>query len=539
MSKLDEIKYNSHIEFEKYWCKVELDFLWWAWDPEKWVNLTGSATKLTINFPDGRKYIWLIDFGMFQWCENALKYNEVLPFKLEDIDFVIATHTHLDHIGKMLHFSKDEFNGKIITTSINAKVMMIMLKDIIKLQQLEEEKNITPLKKLKNKVKNLKNLKIPRSKWDDADVDDFDNLISELEDKLSSIQSEDNEEQKTKEFFSSKDLNKLLLKINSSDYYEKTEVKNDIELVFIPAWHLPGSSQAIIKIKVGKNKFITLWFSGDLWKIKNPAVWWKPEVSKEKFDLYMIESTYAWRFHPEIQKEENKFIEAVNHAISNNWKIIIPVFMQWRAQEVALYIHKLQKEWKIPNIPIFYHSDSIWQINNIYKNHYPKIFKKLDKILKPAVEQKWRDKKYIFENYNKPAFLLASWWMVSWWTIMSYLWELTDKNNSFIAVWYQAEDSLGNEIFTQKKDKIKYEWTEYSINAKIEKVSLFSWHADEEDLIKIIKKMKFTKDAKIIINHWEKSPAQFVFGLALKQIVGKTKDVLFADFEENNYPKNK
>ncbi len=83
LNKISEIPRQSKIEIEKYWTKVILEFLWWIWDKEKWISLTGSATKLTIENIDWTKSIWLIDFWMFQWWENALKYNEILPFDLK------------------------------------------------------------------------------------------------------------------------------------------------------------------------------------------------------------------------------------------------------------------------------------------------------------------------------------------------------------------------------------------------------------------------------------------------------------------------
>ena len=532
MYSLEQLFYTSSVEVEKNWTKVKLEFLWWAWDMEKWVNLTGSATKLTIEFPDWKKYIGLIDFGMFQWCENALRYNEILPFNLAEIDFVIVTHTHIDHIWKLLHFSKDEFRWKVVTTSINSEVMMVMLKDIINLQQKEEEKNLTPKKKLERKLENLKKLKLKISEWNDEDIDDFAQMIEDIENELEDTQEED------RQFFKPEDLQKVLGKTIWMWFYEKIEVKNDVEAVFLPAWHLPGSAQAIVKVKVWKNEYITLWFSGDLWKIKNPAVWWKPENPREEFDLFVIESTYAWRLHPEIHQEEQKFIKAIKHAIKNNWKVFIPVFMQWRAQEVALYLHKLQQEGKIPKIPIFYHSDSIKKINEIYQRHYPDYFGKLNEILQPAVKWRWKNKIYYFDSYEKPAILLASWWMLNGGTIMSYIGEITDSANAFVAVGYQSQDTLWNEIFVEKAENFKADGIEYKVNAYTEKVSLFSWHADEKDLYDFVRQIKLKEGWKIIINHWEKSEELDQFGLGVKKIVGPTKQVLLADLNEIPYKCN-
>lgn len=526
------------IEFKKYGTTIKLEFFGWVWNAEKWVSLTGSATRLEIIFPDWRKVSWLVDFGMFQWCKNALKYNEILPFDLSKIDFVIITHTHIDHIWKLLHFWKDEFTGKIWTTDIASNLIWVMLKDVIKLQPKPEK---TKKEKLEAKLKNLLSL---INNWLGED------WKQQLEDEITKILEEirnlgnNEEEEKNKKFFTQEDLDKLFRKINKIGYYQKVEVANDITLSFIKAGHLPGSAQAILKIKTKKWP-IVLWFSWDLWKFRNPSIWNQPDISKENLDLYLVESTYAWRKHREFIDEEKSFIAKIKETIRKKWKIIIPVFVQWRAQEVIYYLYNLMEEWKIPNIPVYMHSETIGQINNIInliKDETPGI-KKLKKILKSnfikkAVSWKGKNKQLIFEKYTKSAILIASWWMVDWWTIMNYLKYLQEPNYLFVSMWYQGEWTLWRKIFTEQISEIAIPWEwKIKINAKLHNFRWFSGHADENDLLEIISKMNFKKGAKIIINHWENTLEQQVFGLKIKWILGKTKEVLFAEFSDESYCK--
>lgn len=200
---------------------------------------------------------------------------------------------------------------------------------------------------------------------------------------------------------------------------------------------------------------------------------------------------------------------------------------------------------KIPKIPVYMHSETIWQINNVInwiKEDNPNL-EKLKSILnsnfiKKAVSWKGRNKHLIFETYKKPAILIASWWMVDWWTIWSYLKYLSEPNYLFVSMWYQWEWTLWRKIFFDKVDEIEVpgEWL-VKINAQIHNFRGFSGHADEKDLLEIISKMQFKKNAKIVINHWEKSLQQYVFGFKIKQILWKTRKVLFAEFNEENYCK--
>jgi len=536
MNLSESLPRKNHIEFEKYGVKIELDFIWWIWDKEKGVSLTWSATKLTITKQNWEKSIWLIDFWMFQWCENALKYNEILPFDLKEINFVLITHTHIDHIWKMLHFAKDEFTWTIWTTKINKEIWHIMLSDIIKLQP-ENEKNI--IEKIENEIQSYKKLKqkISSKLWEDSDaIIGVDEIIHEAKEKLKKEKIK--YKWYKKEYFDQDDLNKVLEKTNYIDYYTKVELEDNIQLSFISAWHLPWSAQAIIKIKADKNKYINLWFSWDIWKFKNPAVWWEPDTTKEKLDIYLMESTYAGRFHPEFQKEINKLIEAINKTVKNKWKIIIPVFMQWRAQELALYLMKLKKSRSIPNIPIFFHSNNIEKIIEIYKRYSPNIFWDLtiNKEVIKAITWKWAGQQKNFEKYKWSAILLASWWMMDGWTIQNYFEYLQDPNNLFISVWYQWEWTLWNKIFHKKNKEIEIPWIWIiTINTKLLNLRWFSGHWDQNDLLELIKWVSFSKNAKIIINHWEKTPEQILFWYAIKWIVWNTKEVLIAEFDEKYY----
>jgi predicted metal-dependent RNase len=131
---------------------------------------------------------------------------------------------------------------------------------------------------------------------------------------------------------------------------------------------------------------------------------------------------------------------------------------------------------------------------------------------------------------------LASWWMMDWWAIQNYLELLEDPKNLFISAWYQWENTLWYDIFTQKVNKIEIpeKWL-INIHSKIHNLRWFSGHADEEDLLTLLSQMKFSKDAKIIINHWEKWVSQTLFWLAIKWVVWKTRDILIADFDEKKY----
>jgi len=87
--------------------------------------VTGSNFLLEV----GNKKI-LIDCGMFQGPRNIEKKNyEKFPYDPKEIDYLLITHAHLDHIGRVPKLYKDGFRGKILATKPTKDFAWVMLED--------------------------------------------------------------------------------------------------------------------------------------------------------------------------------------------------------------------------------------------------------------------------------------------------------------------------------------------------------------------------------------------------------------------------
>ena len=84
--------------------------------------VTGSCHCLEVN---GKNI--LIDCGLQQGRDEV--NNEALPFHPGSIDFVLITHAHIDHTGRVPMLVKQGFRGRILTTRVTANLMDIMLLD--------------------------------------------------------------------------------------------------------------------------------------------------------------------------------------------------------------------------------------------------------------------------------------------------------------------------------------------------------------------------------------------------------------------------
>src|SRR5210317_1982745 len=83
----------------------------------------------------------LIDCGMFQGLKELRELNwKNLPVNVEDIDVVLLTHGHLDHVGYLPRLTKQGFTGDIIGTAPTLAIAKIILEDSAKIHEEEAEK---------------------------------------------------------------------------------------------------------------------------------------------------------------------------------------------------------------------------------------------------------------------------------------------------------------------------------------------------------------------------------------------------------------
>ncbi len=96
-------------------------------------EVTGSCFLLEAC---GKKVI--IDCGMKQG-EDAYDTQELLPFVPSDIDYVLVTHAHIDHTGRLPLMAKQGFEGEVFATKATAELCNIMLRDSAHIQEFEVE----------------------------------------------------------------------------------------------------------------------------------------------------------------------------------------------------------------------------------------------------------------------------------------------------------------------------------------------------------------------------------------------------------------
>src|SRR5690606_15321246 len=76
----------------------------------------------------------LVDCGMFQGLKELRELNwDDLSVDVEEIDVVLLTHGHLDHVGYLPRLVKQGFQGKIVGTAPTLAIAEIILRDSAKI----------------------------------------------------------------------------------------------------------------------------------------------------------------------------------------------------------------------------------------------------------------------------------------------------------------------------------------------------------------------------------------------------------------------
>lgn len=413
-------------------------------------EVTGSCTLLETD-----KYKFLVDCGSFQGNQFSSNKNiEKFSFDTKNIDFLLLTHSHLDHCGRIPKLVKSGFKGKIYSTKATKEITKLILEDASRIMS--------------------ENMKQNR-----------DLIMDEHEIEL------------------------LMKQFECHEYNEEFEINKDIKIIFKDAGHILGSASILININdAGINKKII--FSGDL---GNPPT---PIIRDTKFfsgaDAVIIESTYGGLTHEKKEIGVKAIKNAIFETIKTKGTLIIPVFAVERSQEILYILNEMVENNLIPHVNMFFDSPMGIRAIDIYKkytNLYDTNAKKL--ILSGDDIFLFKNMEYTLDkesskkiNFTRtPKIILAGSGMCNGGRVIYHLkFNLSNKKTHVMILSYQAKGTLGRKLFDGEK-QITIEDVPIKVNAKISSFGCFSSHADNGKLINWILKLKNPKPKNIFINHGE------------------------------------
>lgn len=445
------------------------------------MSVTGTCHLITTD-----KYKILLDCGQFQGSKvlEELNRND-FGFDPTEIDFMILSHSHIDHSGRIPLLTKRGFTGRIYCTDATADLVAIMLKDSGYIHEKEAE---------------WTNRKAERS------GKPFIEPLYTLEDAEDSVQY----------------LEPVL-------YGQLYEINPDVKVRFRDAGHILGSSIVELWIKEGDH-VSKIVFSGDL-GVRNKPILRDPETIDEA-DYLIMETTYGDRVHETTCDSLEKFFDIILKTTRRGGTVVIPSFAVGRTQELIYHLNIFYEKHKdlkqeLDQIMVYIDSPLATSATEIFRRN-AQVFDEETRDYILRGDNPLDFKNLIFTrsseesrqlNFNPaPKIIISASGMCEAGRIKHHLkHHLWDPKCSVIFVGYQAEGTLGRSIVNGDKDVTIF-GEKIHVDAEIYNLEGFSGHADREDLLEWLSSFK-KPPKKIFLVHGE-DEAKESFSNTVKQALG-------------------
>ncbi|MGV8176710.1 MAG: beta-CASP ribonuclease aCPSF1 [Candidatus Bilamarchaeaceae archaeon] len=389
---------------------------------------------------------------------RAYPYLNMLGFPLEQIDAVVVTHAHMDHMGFVPYLYEYGYDGPVYCTPPTRDIMILLQQDYV-------------------------------------------NLANRALDAKSP--------------YDKKAIKKELLNTITLGYGEVVDITPEIKMTFSNAGHILGSAMPHFHIGEGMHNLV---FTGDMKygfsRLLDPA-----NTNFPRVETLFIESTYGGK--PDImtnrREMEDKFMAIVKETVSKGGKVLIPVFAVGRSQEVLLVLEDYYRRNPDFNVPI-YIDGMVLEASAIH-TAYPeylrdviqrRILSNMSPFECPLIRvAKGTDKETIAQG--EAAIILAPSGMLNGGPSYEYLKLLSDNpNNTLMFVGYQSALSLGSKVQRGMSEvpvlgddgKTKV----LRINMRVESVEGFSGHSDRAQLMAFMKNIRPSPDRVFTLHgDWNKT----------------------------------
>lgn len=422
-------------------------------------EVTGSCTVL---YACGKTI--MIDCGMEQGLD--IYENLELPILPSEVDYVLLTHAHIDHSGKIPALTASGFSGHIFTTLATEKLCKIMLMDSAHIQEFEAK---------------WRNRKAKRS---------------------------GNEPYVP--LYTTEDATKALKQFVACDYDKEYTLCDGIKISFTDAGHLLGSASITVTVTENSNTQ-TIVFSGDLGNRNRPLI--NDPKQPKSADYVVIESTYGNRLHGERPNYIKQLTEIIQATFDKGGNVVIPSFAIGRTQEL-LYLIRIIKEQNLinghANFPVYVDSPLAVEATEIYSSNLDEYFDSetlqllkdgINPIKFPNLNLSVTSDDSVRINLDKtPKIILSASGMCEAGRIRHHLkHNLWRSDSTILFVGYQSSGTLGRTI-TDGADTVRLFGETVKVNATIAQLDGISGHADMNILLDWLNGFE-KKPKTVFVNH--------------------------------------
>jgi metallo-beta-lactamase family protein len=429
-------------------------------------TVTGSAYLVD----SGRSQV-MIDFGMFQGPKEIRQRNWVDPeFPAPQMEAVILTHTHMDHIGRIPRLVKNGFAGPIFCTPPTVELAEVLLKDAAHLQM------------------------------EDAEYLNRKGLTSH---------------KPAVPLFDDKDVERALKLFVSVPLGQNHIAAPGISFSFREAGHLLGAGSIDLSVENTEGTKRRILFSGDVGRY-NAVLAKDPDPCPEA-DYVLVESTYGNRQHPATSVQE-QLQTVLARTFARSGVLLIPAFAVGRAQQMIWLMDRIVREQKLRPFPIYIDSPMAVDATRIYARHGEALKDALTLVGGDSVlNSKWvrlaksRDESEALNKLKGPAVIISSSGMLSGGRILHHCRvRLPHPENTLLITGYQGEGTLGRRLI-EKAATVRIHKSEIPVLAEVTDLKGLSGHADTNELMRWISGVK-NPPKTVFVTHGEEDAALTLAG---------------------------
>ena len=433
---------------------------------------TVTGSKHLVN--TGRSQV-LVDAGLFQGHKELRLRNWAdLPISARDLDAIVLTHAHLDHVGYLPRIVSQGFRGRVFCTPGTMDLAKLVLVDSANLQEEDARQ---------------------------ANREGYSRHHPALP------------------LYTVADAWRAVSQLQPVGYDRQVTVAPGIEISFVPMGHLLGSAAVRMHLADGPS----IVFGGDLGRFDRPVLR-DPQLVPHG-DVLLVESTYGDRQH-EADDDGARLAAIIAETAAKKGRVIIPAFAVGRVEEVLYWIRKLEAERRIPVLPVYLDSPMATEALNFYGNRVHELdpeFAENGGRLTGFLTRRFtcvtstQQSKDLVRS-DKPAIVISSSGMATGGRVLHYLRAtLPDARNTILFVGYQAGGTRGRQLVDGVK-QVKMHGRLIDVHARIEKIDSMSAHADAGEIIRWLR--GFTRPPKTTYLVHGEPPAQQALSARIQSELG-------------------
>jgi metallo-beta-lactamase family protein len=424
---------------------------------------------------------FLIDCGLYQGSRELAEENAGdFGFDPASVDFVLLTHAHLDHCGRLPLLTKRGFRGEIIATGATRELARLVTLDAAHLQDEASS-----------------NSHRPRQGADNRSAEP----LFTVADALKSLES---------------------FKRSVRRYGEPIDFAQGIRATFVDAGHILGSASILLELTEA-GRTLRLLLSGDLGNGTDPLLLMPP--APPRADVVVIETTYGDRLHKPMDASIHELYSAISATLERGGNVIIPTFALERAQELLFLLNQgIEKSRLMPSMQVFLDSPMAISATEIFARHLEYLQPEAaqlfheggDPLALPGLHlTRERVESVALNNVRGGAVILAGSGMATGGRVRHHLkHNISREECSVIFVGFAAKGTLARQII-DGQNPVHILGDDFPVRAKIHTLNGLSAHADQAGLLKW---HGHTGAARTFLTHGEEDAMQ-----AFASRLGKTQ----------------